>query len=208
VTVRGAGTFAHPVGITGVGGRQVLSIRLDGSHVPMMPPPPLDEPPLDEPPLDELLPPEELPFPEELVPDDPPFDEAPPDDPPVLEAPPLLDVPPPEEPPALDEPFPDDPPVLDVPAPDEPLPPDELLLVEASLPEPPLLLLDMSELPLPLSEEPQPLTGRNATAPSTPTYAKPRIDISDSYARAIDSRDQVGTDGARPSGARRRVMRR
>ena len=50
-TVRGAGTLVQPVGITGSGGKQVLSARLEGSQlpitlgpVPMAPPVPFEPP--------------------------------------------------------------------------------------------------------------------------------------------------------------------
>jgi hypothetical protein len=155
VTVRFAATVVHPVGATGWGGMQVVSVRLLGSQVPRMlapldePPeddPPLDEPPEDEPPLDDDPPLDEPPE------DEPPLDELPDDVPPLLEAPLLLPL---EVVPPLDE-LDDFPPLLEAPL----LPPlDEPAPLEA-----PLLLLLLGEPPSEESDEELPHAPSRATA--------------------------------------------
>jgi hypothetical protein len=181
VTVRGAATFAHPDGMTGVGGKQVLSVRLEGSQVPMTLP--LDEPP----PLDDPLLPEDPP----LL-DDPALLEEPllPEEPLPLDAPPLLEEPPlPEELPPLEEPpLLDTPPLLVLEVP--PLPEEPPVLDVPLLPEEPPLPPEFDGGPE--SEEPHALIGRNATAERIPTYAMPRNDMTDSSSvRMSHSTDAV-----------------
>src|SRR5450432_4083122 len=188
-TVRGAGTFAQLAGITGSGGRQARSVRLDGSHVPITlgpivapPPVPLEPPALVAPP----------------VPDPPPVVTAPPLpaaapalvpppvplEPPVLIAPPVLDaLPVPVEPPELPAAVPGEPPVPAAP------PVDEL-----PTPGPPPEPVEAGPAEL---EEPHAPNCSKARAPRIPRHESLVGELSDDMRNSPDA-------GTRPKGMQRK----
>jgi hypothetical protein len=153
VTLRGAATLAQPVGGCGCGGRQVVSVRFDGSQFPMT----LGPVGCEELPLVLLLP---------LLP-------------PPLDVPLAFDVPPPldELVPPGDEPLLEDPPDAPLPL---LLLPALPLLPALLLPWFPLVLLVTLLDGVPESAEPHAQMGRSAAAPRIPMYANPRDDMTDS----------------------------